>query len=440
MLKKLLFAVTLLGIPLFAQTKIAPDCVINFTFTAATQHTDNTLTCGAQLTNNTGIVDWTIVYTSTGFSAVSLVVQSAPDSGGTPGTWVTFAGTVCSSVNCPGSSGINPNTATTSAFTRLEGYFPWNRVLLASATGTGQITGKLYGCLQPGCSSSSASAGGGGTVTSVSFTGGLISVATPTTTPALTVAGTSGGIPFFNSSGSWASSGALAVNTLIKGGGAGAAPSNSSVTDNGTSVSTGEPLAALTLSTGTSPPACVAGTAGAWCASQGTAATNVSGAAIIYPDSTVNEYVAKLNGTDLKGVMIRSQPSPISLTGQVAAITTATLCAAAAGACNTAGMYRAAFYLDSTVVCAVAGPAVVSVTITFTDEIGTKSAQTVPLDVNGGLTLLGSLALGTTTGNAFGSTAFWSTGVNPIQYATGYNACTTGTGTYSIRGSVERLF
>lgn len=73
--------------------------------------------------------------------------------------------------------------------------------------------------------------GGSGTVTSVaqSFTGGLISVAgSPITTSgtlALTVAGTSGGIPYFSSASTWASSAALAANALVVGGGAGAAPS-----------------------------------------------------------------------------------------------------------------------------------------------------------------------------------------------------------------------
>lgn len=66
---------------------------------------------------------------------------------------------------------------------------------------------------------------GTGTVSSVSFTGGLISVATATTTPALTVAGTSGGIPYFSSGTTWATSAALAANSLVKGGGAGVAPS-----------------------------------------------------------------------------------------------------------------------------------------------------------------------------------------------------------------------
>lgn len=79
---------------------------------------------------------------------------------------------------------------------------------------------------------------GAGTVTSVGFTGGLISVANPTTTPAFTVAGTSGGVPYFSSASTWASSAALTVNVLVKGGGAGAAPSNSSITDNATTVTT----------------------------------------------------------------------------------------------------------------------------------------------------------------------------------------------------------
>jgi hypothetical protein len=82
---------------------------------------------------------------------------------------------------------------------------------------------------------SATGGGGSGTVTSVSFTGGLISVATATTTPALTVAGTSGGIPYFSSSSTWASSGALAANAIVIGGGAGNAPST---TTTGTGVLT----------------------------------------------------------------------------------------------------------------------------------------------------------------------------------------------------------
>jgi len=70
------------------------------------------------------------------------------------------------------------------------------------------------------------STGLGGTVTSVSFTGGIISVATATTTPAFTVAGTSGGIPYFSSASTWATSAALTQYGVVYGGGAGASPAS----------------------------------------------------------------------------------------------------------------------------------------------------------------------------------------------------------------------
>lgn len=72
---------------------------------------------------------------------------------------------------------------------------------------------------------------GSGGVSSVgqTFTGGLVSVSgSPITTSgtlALTVAGTSGGIPYFSGATTWATSAALAANALVVGGGAGAAPS-----------------------------------------------------------------------------------------------------------------------------------------------------------------------------------------------------------------------
>lgn len=76
---------------------------------------------------------------------------------------------------------------------------------------------------------------GSGTVTSVGWTGGIVSVATGTTTPAFTIAGTSGGVPYFNSGTTWATSAALAANALVIGGGAGAAPAT---TTTGTGVVT----------------------------------------------------------------------------------------------------------------------------------------------------------------------------------------------------------
>jgi len=94
-----------------------------------------------------------------------------------------------------------------------------------------------------------AATGASGTVTSVaqSFTGGIISVGgspiTSSGTLALTVAGTSGGIPYFTSGTAWATSAALAANAIVLGGGAGVAPAT---TTTGTGVVT-----ALGVNTGT---------------------------------------------------------------------------------------------------------------------------------------------------------------------------------------------
>ena len=155
-MKKLLLLLCLLPIGLLAQnTTVKPDCDIPLPpFTASGQSTSN-LTCGHNLQ---GIVNWVLVYSNTGFSAISLVVQSAPDVAGAPGSWGAFGGTVLSSTQYVGSSGINPNTAITSASTGFAGYFPWIRVSLTSTTGSGSVSGHLYGFLN----STLAKAGGGG--------------------------------------------------------------------------------------------------------------------------------------------------------------------------------------------------------------------------------------------------------------------------------------
>ncbi len=77
-----------------------------------------------------------------------------------------------------------------------------------------------------------------GSVTSVGFAGGLVSVATPTTTPAFTVAGTSGGIPYFSSASTWASSAVMTADRPIFGGGAGVAPFVGTRSGNTTTVAT----------------------------------------------------------------------------------------------------------------------------------------------------------------------------------------------------------
>lgn len=161
-MKKLLLGLLLLSGPIFAQTKVTPDCVIPFSFTAAGSTSNST--CGAPNggSNGNGIASWIVVYYNTGFSGLSVTVQSAADNSGVPGTYGTFAGTVLTSSQYPGSSGVNPNTATTSAFTGLAGYYPWMRVTLSGLTGSGKVTGALYGFYNSTLAKAGSGGGGGG--------------------------------------------------------------------------------------------------------------------------------------------------------------------------------------------------------------------------------------------------------------------------------------
>jgi hypothetical protein len=116
--------------------RVAPDCVLPFTFTAAGQTAIlNNLNNGIQC--NT----WVLSYFSTSFTVVSLIVETAPDAGGTPSaSWSTFSGTG------------NPASSISSAVFTLGGitsYFPWLRVRLATGTaGTPPPANKVTGVLQ----------------------------------------------------------------------------------------------------------------------------------------------------------------------------------------------------------------------------------------------------------------------------------------------------
>jgi hypothetical protein len=133
-----------------------------------------------------------------------------------------------------------------------------------------------------------AAAAATGTVSSVaqSFTGGIISVGgSPITTSgtlALTVAGTSGGIPYFSSASTWATSAALTASALMVGGGAGAAPSTVTT---GTGVVT-----ALGVNTGSAGAFVVNG--GALGTPSSGTVTNLTGTASININGTVGATTA----------------------------------------------------------------------------------------------------------------------------------------------------
>jgi hypothetical protein len=199
------------------------------------------------------------------------------------------------------------------------------------------------------------------------------------------------------------------------------------------------------IKTGSGPPGCTAGTAGMWCGSEGTAPTNVASTAAIYPDSTTHEYMAATNGASAAspGMMVRVQPSPINNTAKTAAVTTATLCAASAGSCNTAGQYRLNYNVwGSGTACATVTAGSVVLNFTWTDANAvTHTTINAPMwDQKTSAMTAGQVNFNTALGTEGGSGSFIiSTNGTIIQYATTYTACTSGTGTYNVRIAVERL-
>jgi hypothetical protein len=120
--------------------RVDPDCPVNgaaFAFSAAAQ----TLVIDNR---QSGCSNWTVTYDQVAAGALQIELQSAPNVGGVPGTWVTFAGSTII-------QGANPSTATPSGIIQLAGFQPFVRVI--SDSQSANILGFVFG------SRSAASAG-----------------------------------------------------------------------------------------------------------------------------------------------------------------------------------------------------------------------------------------------------------------------------------------
>lgn len=212
--------------------------------------------------------------TPAGAGTVTSVALSMPSGFSVAGSPVTSSGTLAVTTTL---SGVLKGTG--SGFTAATAGTDYQAPITLTTTGTSgaaTFVGNTLNIPQ-------YSGGGSGTVTSVAqtFTGGIVSVAgSPITTSgtlALTVAGTSGGIPYFSSGTTWASSSALTANALMIGGGAGAAPSTVTT---GTGVVT-----ALGVNTGSAGAFVVNG--GALGTPSSGTVTNLTGTASININGTV---------------------------------------------------------------------------------------------------------------------------------------------------------
>jgi hypothetical protein len=124
----------------------------------------------------------------------------------------------------------------------------------------------------------------------------------------------------------------------------------------------------------------------------------------------------------------------VSLAAQKAAIAPTNLCASSA--CGP-GQYRVTYYVDSTMACASSGSAEVALTIGWKDETSAKTVR-VPL-LGAGVSSGNNLTLGGTSNFGSGELSIWSNSSAPITYSTAYTGCATGSGSYAVRVTMEKL-
>ena len=127
-----------------------PDCQVFFALTTSGQAS------GVINKLQQGCTTWEMAYTVSGFSPVSVLLQSAANNGsGGPATFGTGF-----PVQQTILSGTNPGTSTTAGFLWVQGVNAFARVLM-TGTGPGIVQGALFGWRIPNAGSS----GGGGGIT-----------------------------------------------------------------------------------------------------------------------------------------------------------------------------------------------------------------------------------------------------------------------------------
>ena len=273
-------------------TSVSGTGTVNGITLTGTVTSSGSLTLGGTLGSiaNSQLSNSTISGVSLGGNLFSLTAGTGVSfSAGT-----TYNGSAAITITATGSGGTVTSVSGTSPISSSGGTTPTISITQSSATTNGYLSSTDW---------STFNSKGSGSVTSVSFTGGIISVATATTTPALTVAGTSGGIPYFSSATTWATSAVLTANALMIGGGAAIAPST---TTTGTGV-----LTALGTNVG-SAGAFVTFNGALGTPSSGTV-TNLTGTAAI--NITGTAPAGTLTGTTLNSTVVTSSLTTVGTIG-----------------------------------------------------------------------------------------------------------------------------
>lgn len=178
-MKKLLL---FLALPCFGQSV----CITQFSTVAA-------VGVSATIDNRTKMCSqWVVTYNSTGFSAISIELDSALDVSGAPGAFGVMPGTVLTGTNCT----TNPCTITGEGQFLINNYAPWVRLNFVSKTGTGSLTALALGTsvnpvstIAAGGSTASPCPGTSGTPCVVD---GPDAAGAPSTTPPVQIGGNDG--------------------------------------------------------------------------------------------------------------------------------------------------------------------------------------------------------------------------------------------------------
>lgn len=137
-------------------------------------------------------IAWTISYSSTGLSALSIEVDGASDVNGAPGSWATFQSVTGVTLE----SGSNPSTTVGQESATFTGFAPWVSIYVSSITGSGSIRANLYGD-RNGLGGSGGGGGGGSGCTTPCPVYGVDAIGvTPTVAPVNTGGVDSAGLVF----------------------------------------------------------------------------------------------------------------------------------------------------------------------------------------------------------------------------------------------------